>query len=379
MAARRGLAYDRGLGLMAAGSGRLESMRNKREYLARLFGRIGLVRMMERLGASRPGLVVLTYHRIAEPGSDPFYDPVISATPDSFRAQVEWLARGPRVLALEEAIEWITSAGRWREPAVLVTFDDGYRDNFDIAVPILRERGVPATFFLPTAFLEEPRLPWWDRVACILKQTRVNRLELPLWSDGEAGSGDGPPALTIDLTQTSRPAAIRAVIDAFLDGRIADEPWFLTMLADRAEVALDSSAMARALFADWGQVRGLTGPDTGLSVGSHGHSHRRLAALEHDAQRAELIGSRRILEDRLGLRIEALAYPYGWPGSFDERTRSIAAEAGYRVAFASFEGINHRDSTDSFAVRRLGVGSGDSAVLLRARVALHATFGRSFL
>lgn len=348
-------------------------MRNKREYLARLFGRIGLVRMMEHLGASRPGLVVLTYHRIAVPGADPFYDPVISATPGSFRAQVEWLARGLRVLALDEAIERITSPGPWREPAVLVTFDDGYRDNFDIAAPILRERGIPATFFLPTGFFEEPRLPWWDRVACILKQSRVNRLTLPLRPDGDA------PPLTIDLTEISRPAAIRMVIDAFLDGRIADDSWFLTMMAERAEVVLDPSTAARALFADWDQVRRLTGPETGLSVGSHGHSHRRLAGLDDDAQRDELAGSRRILEDRLGRPVEALAYPYGWPGTFDERTRSLAAEAGYRVAFASFEGINHRDSTDPFAVHRLGVGSGDSAGLLRARVALHGMLGRSFL
>ncbi len=66
-------------------------MRNKRESLARLFGRTGLLRLLERLAAPRPGLVVFTYHRIAEPGADPFYDPVISATPDSFRAQVDWL------------------------------------------------------------------------------------------------------------------------------------------------------------------------------------------------------------------------------------------------------------------------------------------------
>ncbi|MHB1557680.1 MAG: polysaccharide deacetylase family protein [Isosphaeraceae bacterium] len=354
-------------------------MRNKREYLARLFGRIGLVRMMERLGGSRPGLVVLTYHRIAEPGADPFYDPVISATPESFRAQVEWLARGPRVLALDEAIERLTSAEPWREPAVLVTFDDGYRDNFDIAAPILRKRGIPATFFLPTAFLEEPRLPWWDRVACILKQTRATRLDLPLRPDGEAKIADAAEPLTIDLKETPRAEAIRAVIDAFLDGRIADESWFLGMLGDRAGVVVEPSAAARALFADWDQVRRLTGPETGLSVGSHGHSHRRLAGLDDETQRAELTGSRRILEDRLGRPVEALAYPYGWPGAFDDRTRSIAAEAGYRVAFASFEGINRPGSTDPFAVRRLGVGSGDSAGLLRARVALHGMLGRSFL
>ena len=63
----------------------------------------------------------------------------------------------------------LESGSPWSEPAALITFDDGYRDNFEVAAPILRERNVPATFFLPTAFLEAPRLPWWDQVAYAIK------------------------------------------------------------------------------------------------------------------------------------------------------------------------------------------------------------------
>jgi peptidoglycan/xylan/chitin deacetylase (PgdA/CDA1 family) len=340
-------------------------MRNKRETLARLFGRTGLLRLLERVAAPRPGLVVFTYHRIADPGADPFYDPVISATPASFRAQVDWLSRNVRILTLSEAIERITSPAPWREPAALVTFDDGYRDNFEIAVAILRDRGVPATFFLPTAFLESPRLPWWDEVACIIKQTRVRRLDVP--------------PISIDLDAGPRTSAIRAVIDGFLGGAIGDEPRFLEALAERAEVPVDHEAMARALFTDWDQVRRLTGPGTGLSVGSHGHSHRKLAGLDSDSQRRELVESKRIIEDRLGREVAALAYPYGWPGSYTAETKALAAGAGYRAGFAALEGVNRQGTLDRFEIRRLGVGSGDSVVLLRARAALHAALGWSFL
>lgn len=349
-------------------------MQNKRELLARLSDRLGLLRLLDRLAASRPGLAVFTYHRIAEPGADPYYDPVISATPESFRAQVDEIGRRTRVLTLAQAIERLTSPGPWREPAALITFDDGYRDNFEVAAPILRDRGLPATFFLPTAFLETPRLPWWDNVARIIKQTRVRRLELP-----RQPGGDDPPPLTIDLETTPRPAAIRAIIAAFLDETIRDGPWFLAMLADRAEVALDDGAMARALFASWDQVRGKTGPETGLTVGSHGHSHRKLAGLDGESQRRELADSKRILQDRLGREVEALAYPYGWPGAYTAETRTLAAGVGYRVAFAAVEGINRPGTLDPFDIRRFNVGSGDSPVLLRARAALHATIGRSFL
>jgi len=89
--------------------------------------------------------------------------------------------------------------------------------------------------------------------------------------------------------------------------------------------------------------------------------------------------SKQILESRLGREILALAYPYGWPGTYTQATKRAAAEAGYRLAFVSREGVNRPGSLDPFEVSRLGVGSGDSPALIRARVVLHAAFGRSFL
>ena len=83
---------------------------NKREFLARAFERLGVLRLLERtIVRRRPGLVVLTYHRIAEPGVDLFYDPVISATPESFRHQVEWLCNRVRLLTLDELVAQVES------------------------------------------------------------------------------------------------------------------------------------------------------------------------------------------------------------------------------------------------------------------------------
>ena len=349
-------------------------MKNKREILARVFGRLGLVGLLERVAAAtRPGLIVLTYHRIAEPGADPFYDPVISATPESFRAQIEWLRRRVRVLALPEVVSMLESGSRWREPCALVTFDDGYRDNFELAAPILIELNMPAMFFLPTAFLESPRLPWWDEVAYVIKQTRRSRLVLPRDPEGLQ------PAIPLNLGAMPRPLGIMTIIRAFLDHTIADERWFLDQLSEQAEVSVNGDSLARALFTDWDQVRQVAAIESPLIIGSHGHSHQRLSGLDEDSQRLELAESKEILEARLGQQVAALAYPYGWPGSYTPRTKALAAEAGYRLAFSSVEGVNHPDSLDLYDIRRLNVGSGDSPALLRARTALHAAFGGSFL
>jgi peptidoglycan/xylan/chitin deacetylase (PgdA/CDA1 family) len=347
-------------------------MKNKRAFLAQVFEQTGMLRLLERAStAKRPVLIVLTYHRIAEPGTDTYYDPVISATPESFRAQIDWLRRSVRVLALSDILAMRESGLSGREPAALVTFDDGYRDNFEVAVPILREYQVPATFFLPTAFLESPRLPWWDEVAYAIKSTRARQFVL------ERGPNHSP--LALDLDALPRSAAIMTIIRAFLENTITDEREFLDQLAARAEVAIDGESLARDLFTTWDQVRSIVDSDPSLTIGSHGHSHRKLAGLDEASQRHELAESKRILESRLGRDVEALAYPYGWPGAYSVRTKTLAAETGYRLAFAAIEGVNRPDAFDPYEIRRLGVGTGDSPVLLRARAALFAAVGASFL
>lgn len=352
----------------------LSAVPNKREFAAKMLGRLGLLRLLERTTAARkPRLTVLTYHRIADPTTNLFYDPVISATPDSFRAQIKWLCDHTHILTLQALIDRAQNDTLWQEPTVLVTFDDGYRDNFEVALPILAERNVPATFFIPTAFLDTPRLPWWDHVAYVIKYTRVPRFTL------ERSLDRSRSPLQIDVEATPRATAIATIIHALLDDTIDDERRFLDELASRAEVVVNGECLGRSLFMSWDQVRQLPEYGAKFTIGSHSHSHPNLARLDEDSQRYELTVSKQVLETRTGCEIDALAYPYGWPGTYTSRTKAIASEAGYRLAFASREGTNQSDTFDPWEIRRLGVGSGDSAILLRARMAFYAGFGRSVL
>ncbi len=363
----------------------LDRITNKREFLARAFGSLGFIRLLEQIVAKWPALVVLTYHRIAVPGntSNPYYDPVISATPGAFEAQIRFLSTRFHILGLEALLNIVADKGtnprgssKAGKPVALVTFDDGYRDNFDAALPILRKLGVPATFFISTGFLDAARLPWWDHVACVLKRTRVPGLSLERWP------GDVDP-IVIDLGPISsgqqRTMAITMVVRSFLDGAIEDEPWFLAQLDEQAEMPIDSRTLGRELFMNLDQIRQLA--HAGMSVGSHGQSHRALAGLDDSAQRHELTESKRFLENSLGFDIKALAYPFGWGGTFTARTMQLAIEAGYYLAFSSLEGVNRPGNAgfQPFALRRLNVGTGDSPSLLRARAVLHSAFGRSFL
>lgn len=334
---------------------------HKREFLARRLRDAGALCLLERL-ARRPVLLVVTLHRIGDPAASPYYRPVFSATPDALRELLRWLRDRFRVLALDEAAE----RPEVREPSALVTFDDGYRDNFDAAWPVLSALGVPATFFLPTDFLERPRLPWWDHAAYVIGRTGRGRFTL-----------DWPEPLTIEPGPGDRSGAVERVIRLYLDGKVPDEARFRAHLEDRAGVAVDEAGLGRELFLSWDQVRRLV--EGGMAVGSHAHGHPRLSALPEDAQRAELVTSKRLLEERTGREVRALAYPFGWEGTYTALTERLAREAGYRLAFTAREGVNRPGSLDPFALRRLAVGSADSPALFRARAALQTAFGGSFL
>jgi peptidoglycan/xylan/chitin deacetylase (PgdA/CDA1 family) len=352
----------------------LSGISNKREYLARTLERLGWVKLLEHVVATtRPALVVLTYHRIAERDTDLFYDPVISAAPQSFRMQIDWLRKHMRILTLLELDNRIRAVGPWDEPAAFITFDDGYRDNFDTAVPILNELNVPATFFIPTEFLQSPKLPWWDHIAYVINKTPVHRLLL------NCNPNDNRLPLVVELESTSRRAVIMTIIRAVLAGRIADLPWFLEHLTAQAEMRVESECLGESLFMSWEQMRQLTDTAGRLTVGSHAHSHRVLAKLDETALEHELVHSKYILQERLGLEVSALAYPFGWSGTYNQTTKTSAMKAGYRLAFASQSGVNHPGKLDPFEIRRLGIGASDSLTILRARTALFSAFGRSFL
>src|SRR3954447_6223259 len=136
---------------------------------ARLIDRTGLGRVLRRLGTWR-GALVLTYHRMYRPGASPHAEPRLwSATQEELDAQLSLLAREFDVVPARELGEGITSA---RGRVVVLTFDDGFRDNWELALPVLRSRGVPATFFLATGFIDDPRLAWWDELAWMVHKAR---------------------------------------------------------------------------------------------------------------------------------------------------------------------------------------------------------------
>jgi peptidoglycan/xylan/chitin deacetylase (PgdA/CDA1 family) len=338
-------------------------LRNKRAFLARQFRRTGLLRWLERW-ARRPGLLVLAYHRIGPRAEDPFYEGVFSATPEDFAAQLRYLRDHFRLLALDELLNLAEAGFPFDEPSALITFDDGYRDNLELAWPILRDLAAPVALFIPTDFLDHPHLFWWDHVAYTLKRTSLDRIVL-----------DRPVRLDLDLRPISRSEAIWRVVRPMLDAHPDDLSSVLAHLDERAAVVVDEHDLARALFLTWDEVRQLA--EAGVAIGSHARSHRNLARLSEPDQAAELIGSKQTLERELGREITALAYPFGVTDAFTATTQRLAREADYRLAFAFQGGVNRPGAINPFAIQRVNIGLSDTTDLFRARAVLATALGSS--
>src|SRR5580704_9397156 len=154
-------------------------MRGKRELLARMCSRTGIIRILESL-PQRRALIILNYHRIGNADETPFDSGVFSATAEQFDSQIAYLKRRFHMATLEEVFAMMGGDAP-RRTSVLVTFDDGYLDNYTVAFPILRSHGVQAVFFLPTAFIGTGKLPWWDIIAYLVKRSvkKHIRLEYP--------------------------------------------------------------------------------------------------------------------------------------------------------------------------------------------------------
>ncbi|MDQ3777388.1 MAG: polysaccharide deacetylase family protein [Actinomycetota bacterium] len=308
-----------------------------------------LVALLERFDRSRLDLLpVLTYHRIDERAGDGGVGSgVFSATPREFSAQVAWLAVHRRILSLSELLD--VRRGRTPLPrrSIMVTFDDAYRDFADAAWPVLKERGVPVTLFVPTAYPGfDGRAFWWDKLHDAFATTaRRDEIETPF--------GRLPLRTTDDRARALR--AVRTRIRA-----MAHEA-ALKMLDDIVAQLGVSPAVSPVL--SWPELRILAGQ--GVALAPHSRTHPLLDRVGHDVARAEIAGSLCDLEREVGSAPRVFAYP---GGAYTAEVVSLVAEAGFELAFTTQRGMNDLRRADWLRLRRINVGRRSTVPLMRAQL-----------
>jgi peptidoglycan/xylan/chitin deacetylase (PgdA/CDA1 family) len=303
--------------------------------------------------------LVLGYHRVVErfEWEAPLTLPASLVSRKMLERHLDFIGRDREFVSLDELGERLAEGHRSRRPLAAVTFDDGYRDMYEHAFPILTRKGIPCAVFLVTELVGTNRLQTHDRLHSLL------RLALRAWK---------PPLPTLRdrLIAASLPEAPSLTLPAHPD------PFFCTRallvgLSSRslAELIrhLELEFGAECLIPDgflpmtWEMVSELHG--AGVTIGSHTQSHALLTNESSSRVHEEVIESRRTLERRLGAPILHFAYP---DGRFNQTAIEAVRTAGYRFGYTT---CRHRDPRHSLLTIPRRVLWEHSAVDTRGRFA----------
>ncbi len=286
-------------------------------------------------GGSHGRLSILIFHRVlAEP--DPLFPGEIDRV--RFDAICGWLRRWFEVLPLDEATRRLRE-GRLPARAAAITFDDGYADNHDEALPILQRHGLNATFFIASGYLDGGCM-WNDAIIDALRRTRHTQF-VPAGIDGLQAL---PAAMPLH-DASSRRQAIVAVIGQVKYLEVARRDRIVQALRQALEVPAPASPMMSST-----QLRALR--RAGMLIGAHTVSHPILARLDDAAARSEIGRGRDHLEQLLQERVSLFAYPNGKPGEdYTARTATLARELGFDAAFTTAWGAARPD-TDAHQIPR---------------------------
>lgn len=341
---------------------------DKKRMLARLCDTFGVTRLLlgVRRRAPSPWLPILTFHRISERGAPCVLDDyVVNATRDEFDRQMATVQRYFAPVGIDDLVQY-AEGGTLPRNAILITFDDGYRDNYELALPVLQRRGMKAVFFIATSYISERRLFWWDRVNYLVKRSTRPRLELSYPVPLQLATHDGP----------ARRAAITSILRVVKSARSLDLPRLLDEL--QRATGTDWSAELERRLADehlmsWQEVRALRA--AGMDVQSHTRTHRVLQTLEDAQILDELRGSREDLERELGEPISAISYPVGYGIADRAFIREALAQAGYKIAFKNAGGVQWiTDKLDRYQLDRISVCTQCPEALFKAMLAVPPLF-----
>lgn len=321
----------------------------------------GAAHACERWTAGKGAILML--HRV-QPGPTPTFAPNarLCISPGYLRSLLlGFRAADIDVISLDEALARVNSPQRTRR-FVCFTFDDGYRDNLEHALPIFQRFRAPFTVYATTSFVDRSLAPWWialeqvvarepevrwnpvrkhslaPRDACS-NAARARWLEV-VWrertGDGVAmvpGQGDGSVRFATD-TRGGKQRAFDALSAAFLRMTAAE----LSVQLERflREHGFSMRELAEREMCSWSELVALQ--EAGVEIGCHAVSHARLSGECPETVRYELSRARSLLEGKLGQPVRHLAYPYGKPEHVGLRDFVIARELGFASAVTTRAG-----------------------------------------
>ena len=267
-----------------------------------------------RMRTAGSTVAVMLYHRVcpSERQSFPDYQ---SLSLEAFEKQMEYFSRNYEILSLDKLIEFFEVGRSLPKKSLVITFDDGYKDNFLYAYPILERHNIPATIFLVTGHVDSDDMFWWDRVSYAIHHTSIKRMDLD-----DLGSF----WLRTERDKSIVARAINARLTLLSDDR---RTVLLEKLLELCQV--ETRGLGRKLILTWDEVREMDGKE--ITFGAHSVSHPSLSTIPVEQARAEIVQSKKKIEEKLGKEVTAFCYPFG---HYNAESICLVKENGFKCAVA---------------------------------------------
>ncbi len=279
---------------------------------SRYFGGLGAILMLHKISDEPLQTIGANRHLTI---SSQFLDAMLS--------EVKRL--GFVLVTMDEAVDRIRR-GKQADRFVTVTADDAYRDNLEVALPVLEKHSAPITIYVAPALTEGTVFVWWELLEAIVSSRDVVYLPTPNGT------------LVYDCSTQADKLRANTEIHAYLTEEVPEQDQVAVMRDLALSSGFDPHALNASTLLDWDELRGMASHPL-VTIGAHTVHHYNLMRLSEEKARSEIVDSGSIIEVELGQRPRHMAYPYGYASAVGAREVNLAREAGYASAVTTRHGL----------------------------------------
>ncbi len=278
--------------------------------------------MKRRLTQSQ--VAIITYHRVGDPAEFPWCLPLVAV--QDFESQISYLRSSFKIMAMDDLVNCLENGNYLPEKAAVITFDDGYKNNFTHAFPILKKYGVMAHINLATSHVDAGSLFWCEKIKYALWETGLQKIELDELGQYRLGSS---------LERANAAARINLYLATFPENK---KNLTIDKIIRMAGVKIPVE-LGRKVALSWDDVREMS--KNGITFGAHTLTHANLAKLPLKEARHEIAQSKRDIEDKLQQEVAGFCYPNG---DFNDEVINIVKDEGFRYGLTAIPGMINKNA-----------------------------------
>jgi len=283
--------------------------------------------------------VIVNYHRFVESLDDIIeVHPSVTHSIEDFKKEIRFLNKYFDIRTMDDVVDSLNNGSEFKRPTIALTVDDGYKDNFDLMFPVLREEKVPATVFLSTAVIGTNNMNWYDYCASMIMHTGSASLQMNGLCGGET--------LKV-ITMEDKRCAYNRIIKKLKDIDIEERNQHLKDI----ETQLGAVTNSQPSMLNWDEIRIMS--DAGITFGAHTHTHSILTRMPIEDAKKDIVHSKEIIENKLGMKVRHFAFPNGRKSDFNEDLKRYCREIGFS-SVSTFNYGNNRKVEDIWELKRIG-------------------------